>query len=249
MSVNVSIKLDGSEKLKKALAELADGEIKAAALAAVKDAAWHTKKVLQSEMRKVFDRATPFVLKSVQVEIDEDAPSARILPTYFGNNPVDPQHILQAQEFGGQRRHKRIERLLQQTGHLPAGWYIVPGQGANLDQWGNISRGQLVQILSQLRAQTVAGSSRNMAHGKRGIKAQRKAGGRFFVMPPGRRAQPGVYQREFIGNNITPVLIFVRSATYQPRLGLERIAAQAGLAEYLDRRTRYHIYRAVEAKA
>ena len=144
------------------------------------------------------------------------------------------------------QRLKRAERVLQQTGYLPAGWVTVPGQGARLDASGNMSSGQLMQILSQLRAQTTAGYTRNMAHGKRGIKAQERAGGRFFVIPPGGKTQPGVYQREFMGRGITPVLIFVRAATYSPRLGMERIAQKAGLEQYVQKRIRYHIYDAAK---
>jgi hypothetical protein len=62
------------------------------------------------------------------------------------------------------------------------------------------------------------------------IAAQRKAGGRFFVVPPGGRIAPGVYQREFAGRGITPVLIFVKRTAYTRRFDFDgigqRFAAQ-----------------------
>jgi hypothetical protein len=81
-----------------------------------------------------------------------------------------------------------------------------------------MSRGQIIQILSQLRITMTAGYTRNMAFdARRQISAQRKAGGRFFVMPVGGKVQPGVYQRELIGSSITPVLVFVRQPQYRKR--------------------------------
>jgi len=98
----------------------------------------------------------------------------------------------------------------------------------------------VVQVLSQLRIQLVAGSNRNMSgDARKQIAAQRKAGGRFFVVLPGQgKRQPGIYQRELIGRNITPVFIFVRSANYKRRFdfdGLSRRVADATLPQEIDR--------------
>lgn len=244
--MRIDVKIEGSEKVLAALSRLSQGQIDDAVRYGLQDGGKFAANAIRKEMRAVFDRPTRYVLNSVNVLSDTNGLGVTIHPTYYGGQGVDPQHILQAQEFGGPRRAKRAERVLQQTGYLPAGWVTVPGQGARLDASGNMSGGQLMQILSQLRAQTTAGYTRNMAHGKRGIKAQERAGGRFFVIPPGGRVQPGVYQREFMGRGITPVLIFVRAATYSPRLGMERIAQKAGLEEYVQKRIRYHIYDAAE---
>jgi hypothetical protein len=123
------------------------------------------------------------------------------------------------------------------SGFLPGGWVTVAGQGANLDGYGNISRGQLTQILSQLKINTTAGYDRAMKAGKKGIAAQRRAGGRFFVVNPGKRIQAGIYQREFYGKNITPVIIFTRQATYKPRFdfyGVAQKTSKAVLEKHLE---------------
>lgn len=173
----------------------------------------------KSEMFRAIDRPTPYTLDSLwlspakvgqlsaSVWFKDDAPG--------GGTPATRYLIPQVE--GGGRSIKRFEKALQLTGHMPRGWYLVPGAGANLDRYGNISRGQVVQILSQLRVQLVAGSERRMGEGAKGIAAQRKAGGRFFVVPPGQRVAPGIYQREFMGRNITPVVIYVKSVGYQKR--------------------------------
>jgi hypothetical protein len=140
-------------------------------------------------------------------------------------------HYLLPQVRGGERGLKRAEQQLRMAGHLPGGYVTVPGQGARLDRYGNMERGQWIQILSQLRIPTVSGFTRNMPFdARKQIAAQRKAGGRFFVVPPGGRIAPGVYQREFAGMGITPVLIFVKRAAYQRRFDFDgignRFAAQ-----------------------
>ena len=73
-------------------------------------------------------------------------------------------------------------------------------------------------MLSQLRITLVAGYTRNMAFdARKQIRAQRKAGGRFFVVQPGGKMTPGVYQREFTGRNIAPVFVFVKATAYRRR--------------------------------
>lgn len=245
--LQLTVRLEGTEKVVAALRKLAGRDTHTAFAQALTDTAKQTRKRMQDEMRATFDRPTPWIIKSVSYKVDETRLSAQILPTYFGGNPVDPQQVLQAQAFGGPRRAKRAEVVLRQVGLLPAGWVTVPGQGARLDAYGNMQAGQLIQILGQLRATTTAGYARNMAHGKRGIKTQERAGGRFFVIPPGGRTQPGVYQREFMGRGITPVLIFVAGANYRARLDMDKIARDASLQDYLDKRVRFRIYQLAEA--
>ena len=137
----------------------------------------------------------------------------------------DARHFLNAQVTGGQRSMKALERALQATKALPPGMMAVPAQGARLDRYGNVDRGQIVQVLSQLRITMTAGYSRNMSHDARAaIRAQKRAGGRFFVPKPGSSLHPGVYQRELLGRNIAPVFLFVRSANYKVRLPVDEIA-------------------------
>ena len=45
-----------------------------------------------------------------------------------------------------------------------------------------------------------------------------------FIVFPGGRTQPGIYQREFIGRNVTPVFIFVKGTQYRPRFDFDGMA-------------------------
>ena len=42
------------------------------------------------------------------------------------------------------------------------------------------------------------------------------------------------------------MLVFVRDANYRPRLGVEKIAKDGDLQQYLERRLRYRIRKALE---
>lgn len=182
---------------------------------------------VQDRMRTIFDRPTPYTLGGVgstratpqklEVEVflkDQQGERGGRAAAVF----------LRSQVSGGARKAKGFERLLQARGLMPDGWRAVPGAGAKLDQYGNLDRTQLGQILSQLR---VSSRIKGLASGAKGIGAQRKAGGRFFsVLPGAKGARPGIYQREFGGKGITPVLIFVPQAVYSPQFPFAQIAAE-----------------------
>lgn len=205
------------------LTEFSDRRFAAACATALSRTAVYVRNGLTRQLPAVFSRPTPYTLNSIfakpakadnltaHVDVKDDR-----AVTKGGTAPTD---YLLPQVQGGARRMKRLEVALNAIGALPSGWRIVPGQGARLDAYGNVERGQVVQVLSQLRIQLVAGSSRNMSFDARKmISAQRRAGGRFFVLQPGKtKAAPGIYQRELFGRTITPVLIFVQRASYPKR--------------------------------
>lgn len=244
------------DEVRKQFAEFSDRRFNAAMATALTRTAVQVRDAVQAEMPRVLDRPTPYTtrqLRYVPARADRlaaavgfnvvnvtDERGATIAFRDLGPGETPAGKYLTPQIEGGSRRMKRLEVALRAVGALPDGWLAVPGQGANLDAYGNVSRGQVVQVLSQLRIQLVAGSNRNMSgDARKQIAAQRKAGGRFFVVNPGQgKLQPGIYQREFIGRNITPVFIFVRSANYKRRFdfdGLSRRVADATLPQEIDR--------------
>lgn len=187
---------------------------------------------------RAFDRPTRYTRNAVYVEAATLArPEAAFgLKDDFQQRApgTPPVNFIGPNIEGGARRVKRFEQSLSLAGHLPKGWQTTPGKGATLDGSGNLSRGQIIQILSQLRITLVAGFDRNMSFdARKQITAQRKAGGRFFVVKPGGKRQPGIYQREFFGRNVAPVVIFVASTRYRPRFDWNAIA-QRTVDERLD---------------
>ena len=212
---------EGADALRALFPSLADSEFFSGVAEALTQTGRDAEKAVIAEMRTQFDRPTPFALGSLflvparaeklQVELDVKDRAA-----YF----------MRPQTQGGTRKAaKAVEDTLQKAGLLPGGWYCVPGAGATLDRYGNMSPSQITQILSQLKVQRVAGFDRAMSTKARSqINAQRRAGGRFFLRRVGEGKAPGVYQREFMGRNVTPVLMFVRSVRYAKLINLEQIA-------------------------
>ena len=184
------------------------------------------------EMGRVFDRPTRWTMGAMKVK------ALGLLTVDV--SIVDPDgyykraaNYLGTQVGGGQRRAKAMENTLQKRGLMPRGWLIVPGAGARLDSFGNISVGQIRQILSWFdAAENWAGSTQNMGIAGRAkrIKGTRKtAGFEYFVVLPGKQKnlkQPGIYQRFFFtqGKAIKPILIYVKAARYRERFKFAEVA-------------------------
>lgn len=227
-----------------AMKDFSERRLNAALATALTRTAGDVKKALQAALPRVFDRPTPYTMNSLYVRTaTADRLAASVYfkddsATSKGGTPATKYLLPQVES--GQRRVKRFERALQAFGALPAGWGTVPGQGALLDAYGNWSRAQIMGMLGQLS------KSRDVGPQKRQTATQRKAGGQYFVVKPGTagRVAPGVYQRELLGRNITPVVLFVELPTYSKRfdfwgLGREeaarRLPAQARQAVHEQR--------------
>src|SRR5690606_37168676 len=90
---------------------------------------------------------------------------ARNLPGKGGKVGVDPQHVLQAQEFGGRRADKKSEVALRRAGILPAGYQTVipdPPYPGSDDGRGNLRGPFVQQLLSYLQAYSEVGFKANM---------------------------------------------------------------------------------------
>mgnify|MGYP006901754199 FL=1 len=131
---------------------------------------------------------------------------------------------LEPQIYGGGRNHKGIERVLQRRGVIGPGQFVMPGEGAPLDQHGNIKRGQLTRILSGAKLWGEEGFTANRTDSKR---SRAKRGERYFVMRRGREAI-GVAERKRYGqgsrNAVQMVLVFGRSPQYTKRLDFFEVA-------------------------
>jgi hypothetical protein len=133
---------------------------------------------------------------------------------------------LEPQIYGGGRNHKGIERVLQRRGVIGPGQFVMPGEAAPLDQYGNIKRGQLTKILSGAKLWSEEGYNANRTDSDR---SRAKRGERYFVIRRGREAI-GVAERKRYGkgsrNSIAMVLVFGRSPSYTKRLDFFGVASK-----------------------
>lgn len=284
-NLQLSIDVKNLERVSEALGKLSGLQAREAYAKALTDAGYQLRRAMQREIDSSFDRVTPFIRKAPKVfQATADKLSVAVAPTLHtertfqrgGKVGVDPQQVLQAQEFGGNRADKRSEVVLRSAGWLPPGFQTAipknPFPGS-VDQYGNIRGTFIRSVLSFLQAfQSGQGSTQNMNKKARGNvkqfgrgtiskRAKEQAGpfmGRTYFVAGGRAAvtwdnrkyregvnktahlQPGIWASLGTGSRrqIRPVLIFVRRPTYQSRLSMDRIATQADLQNYLDRRVR-----------
>jgi hypothetical protein len=175
-----------------------------------------------AEMRRIFDRPTPYALNGLFVKAaTRNNLEARV---WVKDNPfgkgTPADRFLLPHINGGGRHQKGMERQLQRAGLLPAGWYAVPAAGAQLDGNGNVQRGQIRQILSQLQVQGGAGYQSRATGSARSNRTIARQGVTYFALPVKRRGlAPGIYaKRQFAhGSAVKPVFIFVSSVQYRQR--------------------------------
>lgn len=189
---------------------------------ALNDAAFATRAAEQGEMRRVFDRPTPFVLNQVFVQKS----TAKNLVAQVGHtdrqgaSPTRWDRTLSPHIEGGDRRLKGSEQWLRAKGMLPAGWFAVPGSGMPLNAYGNPKPSEYSKLLSWVRA--YSGRASRINRGRRRNTTSR-AGAAYFPVYVGSRIKAGIYKRASNGS-VVPILFFVPSVSYSQRLPFRAVA-------------------------
>jgi hypothetical protein len=195
-------------------------QVRFATVVALTRTALDVKKGEVDEMRKVFDRPTDYALRGIT---SKGATTANLQAEVWirddrSSSAIPADRFLSPNVTGGERHTKRFEKALQALGFMANGDRAVPGRFAKLDAYGNVSKGQIVQIITQLRAGGSAAKGNAKAL-KKMMAARRRAGGQYFALPKGRgKLLPGIYQRadfSFGSAAPRPVFIFVNSSTYK----------------------------------
>ena len=272
--IKTSLEIRGQKEVEAQLRRLSGREAAQAHADALNDTGHQARRVLTKELKQVFDRPTRFIYNSPKfVPATADRLTIAVLPTIDARNlpskggkvGVDPQHVLQAQAFGGRRADKRSEVALRRAGILPAGMQTAiphePYPGSD-DGNGNIRGAFMAQLISYLQASGEQGYRANMkarakakiedrttySHIKTRKELKMIRGRVYFVskgpafgssLPPGIWAKSGTH-----GVEVKPVLMFVRNASYVQRIDLDRVVEQADLQGYLDKRVRFRIRKA-----
>lgn len=220
-----------------------DRHMRFAASLALNRTAEQVRQAINAEMATRFDRPTPYTLRALRVRrADRDNLVAHVdFKDAVAGKGTSADRYLSPQVYGGGRAKKRSERALEAAG-MSAGRYMVPGAGATLDQYGNVSRGQIVQVLSYLqafgesgyRANATARSRKRVAKLGRSEGGFKKIGGVQYFVSRGKdtqangRRQPlaaGVWRKTGIhGVDVKPVFLFTEAPQYQPLLPFYEVA-------------------------
>jgi hypothetical protein len=222
------------------IAELGNQLPYAMATALSRTATLDVRPAIRAEMGRVFDRPTDYTLNSMFVKgANKSNLEARV---WLKDNPFSKgtpaDRYLAPQIFGGSRYQKGMERALQAARLMLPNQYAVPAAGAQLDANGNVKRSQIVQILSQLRAQTNAGYESRRSNSAASRRSVARQGQTYFALPrPSRGLHPGIYlKRQFAhGTAIRPVFLFVNQVSYRPRLRFFEVGEAAARAAFPGR--------------
>lgn len=263
----IKVEVQGIDKVMAHLDKIGGAKLKDATADALNDTAFMLRREMQAEMGRVFDRPTPYILRSVQVKkATALTMRAEVGPEYMGGKGVDPAKVLAAEVAGGRRRDKRSEVALRRVGILPPGYVTTipekPLPGSD-DGRGNLRGPFITQLLSYFAAFGEQGYRANMTQKRKDKLANigRTANGyktisgvQYFISPAGgmkgvfdhkNRAQhlaPGIWARSGIhGFNVRPVLMFVSLPSYAVRLSMDKIIATGNAQNYFERRLRYRI--------
>ncbi|MBJ2241964.1 hypothetical protein [Pseudomonas sp. MF6768] len=172
--------------------------------------AQRVKKGTITVMQKRLDRPTPTTLNSLFVKM---AIKARAAEVYFKDSwasGVPADTYLQQAVSGGLRPHKRFEKSLIARGIMRSGQFAVPTT-AFMNQYGNVSRGTMLKILSGLGA---AESTRGYQANASGSARSRRKGNAHRFFSGEVDGTQGVWERKSMGmgDAVRPVFIFSDSA-------------------------------------
>ena len=208
------IRTEGIRELIAELGAMAQEQIPYATALTITSLAGKVQAAETGTIASVFDRPTPYAINSIfKTSATKTKLTAKVWlkdrsATSKGNAATD---YLAPQILGGTRNQKPFEYWLTRAAILPAGWVTVPGRGATINQYGNISQGQITQILSAMNATPdTYQNSRRL--------------GRVYVIlwKPGTHIVDGIYK--MVGGQPQCVLKFVRQANYKPLFKFYEVA-------------------------
>jgi hypothetical protein len=212
------IRVDVRADIRRALAKLDNAkrnQVPFATAVALTKTAQHTQRELTAEMGRSFQSPTPYTMAALAIS---SATKGSLRSSVFikdRSRSGTPQvKYLRTEIEGGARGNKPFENLLIRNNVMESGFYAVPGDGAPLDSFGNVSLGSLKRILSQLGARSKAKANETAAQKVK--RNARKSVERYFVIGAQEAAAGGpphgIYERATFafGSSIRPIFIFVK---------------------------------------
>ena len=195
---SISIKVNGLAGTQKMLSNLKIETPKSIAKS-LNQIATKVKDEEKEEMKRVFDRPTPWALGAITTE---KATTEKLQSKTDIRDAAKASYLLPQIE-GGHRKYKHYEQVLKGLGLLPSGWYAVPGPSIVLDNYGNMASGDIKKILNTLRGTTKAG--------------QRRSGSLWVVQKQTGKVRPGIYDvsnYSGFGGKIDCLFIYVTNVSY-----------------------------------
>lgn len=242
MSISLSVKMSGLQELRAELAGFSDRRLRAAAATGLTRTAKRLASDWQKEINTKIDQPMAFTQKATRIESARaDKLTAKVaLKDVSRSGGMSQAEYLQQHEYGGGRLVKKFERALIASGAMPQGFITVPGKAADRNGYGNVSRGTITAVISQLGQDFSPGYQRTISKdAAKRAKSQARHGKRYFVMPVGNPSgvNPGIYVRG-ADRMMRMVFAFKQVVQYSRKLTLQSSASdkvQAIAAQEFDR--------------
>lgn len=204
--INIEARPD-IESLSRAMRLIGERQLPFAMLLTATKLAQRVKRGELDVMAQRLDRPTPTTMKSLYVKAaTKSKPEARTFFKDAWTSGIPADTYLQQAVKGGARRHKRFEKALISKGLMSASQYAIPAPSVT-NQFGNVSRGVMMKILSALSAaETSSGFTANAsdsARSKRKGNAQRYFAGEID-------GTQGIWERKKMafGDAVRPIFIY-----------------------------------------
>lgn len=184
--LDIQLTTDLPQKIGK-LVLLTDMQFRYAVANAMTTVAKAGQQKIKDDMARYIDRPTPFTVNSTYVSFaNPNKLRAEVGFKQFATKGTPAGKYLSAMARGGDRSHKRSEGVLRRAGAIGSSQYIVPRRDWQGDPFGNVPRGTMSMVLSQLKAYRGDLASLNASNSERS-RRKRETAGQFF-MSPSRRA-------------------------------------------------------------
>jgi len=198
----MEIKIEGLVELKDKLGKYGK-QLPFALSKALNDTLYGAHQAVAREIRDSFDMPMPVIQKGVRyTKADKRNLAVTIYLARGEGNDLDVESILRPHILGGKRLVKASERRLRRFGFMGSDQWIVPGPGAPLDRYGNISAANMARILGQIQSYQEAGYNKTKIR-------KTKAVGSVYAVP-----RVGVFRRTGPQSSI-PVLFFTSAPQYE----------------------------------
>ena len=220
----ITIKVDLDTKGLEQFRQFSDRRVKAAIATTLTRTAREVQKDWGKQLSGKLEKPTALTMRSVNME---QATAQSLVATVavvdrIANDGIPPAEYLGTQERGGTRDLKKFERAMVSKGAMLADQRAVPARGARLDGFGNVSRGQIVEVLNQIvgAAQLSPGYRKVISRKAEKRAASAKRAGKTYVAFPKQvgAVPPGVYWQQ--KRALEPIFYFVNRAMYGRKLDL-----------------------------
>lgn len=252
--IEVSIKTNIKDALKQ-LSGLQKSQVPYAQKETLNALAQRVKTGIGNAMQRSFDRPTRWTLNSLRIQyatVQKMQAKVALKDDEYAGKGTPPSSYLNPEIHSGLRHAKSHELALRRVLGLDSGTFMVPGDGAILDSFGNMSRGQVNKLLSYFAANRDVGTTSNLTAAQRAKKlkgTKKRAGVDYMVARAGNKQdlQPGIYERRYLtlGVSIKPILIFVKAPYYRKRLAFYEIAENI-IKAHATKEFEYQYYKAIK---